>query len=140
MTQIPVTPRKALRLPDHFAFDVKPGEPCFLFGFSARSKAWNIDLRQFRLRPTPLTYLGGVYELSYAGLSLKLSRKHVSICGKKIQRLGKLNGIRGGGAFVLRNDAPRLAGIITEYHSNTAQIVCTSSGIVAEIVKQLGTT
>jgi hypothetical protein len=137
MTKMPVTSRKALRFPDHFAFDVTPGEACFVFGFPARSKAWNIDLRRFTLRPTPLTYLGSVYRLTFGGFSVKLSRKHVSSRGKKLPRLGKLNGISGGGAFVLRNDAPRLAGIITEYHSNTAEIVCTGSGIVAEIVRQL---
>jgi len=54
-----------------------------------------------------------------------------------VQDIGKLNGISGGAVFVLRNDTPRLAGIVIEYHSNTAEIVCTSSAVIWTMVRQV---
>jgi hypothetical protein len=47
--------------------------------------------------------------------------------GKPIPDVGKLNGISGGGAFVLRNGAPRLAGTLIEYHQNRGELKCTKS-------------
>lgn len=128
MTELPGTDaRRFLRLPQHLALDVKEGERCLLLGYPARSKSWELDQTRHTLKPDPLPFLNTVIKAAPEQFSIKLSRKHAYRRGKKVPRLGKLNGISGGGVFVLRNDTPALAGIVIEYHSNRAEIVCTSS-------------
>lgn len=139
MTEISPTPHPALRFPQHFAFDVRAHELCLIFGFPARSKSWHLDQTRHTLRPAPLSYLGSVFTASAGKFTVRLSRKNVHRSGKRLPRIGKLEGISGGGAFVLRNDAPKLAGIVIEYHSNSVEILCTSCVIVREMVRQLGT-
>jgi hypothetical protein len=58
-----------------------------------------------------------------------LNSKNVKSRGKRVLNIGKLKGMSGAGAFVLRNDRPRLAGIMIEYHADRAQIVCTKSEV-----------
>ncbi len=136
MTEIPATPPRSLRLPQHLAFDVQESELCLLIGFPARSKSWEFDHTRHTLRPAPLSYLGRVAKKSTARFSVRFDRKHLQRKGRTYS-VGKLNGISGGGAFVLRNDMPHLAGIIIEYHSRSAEIVCTSSVVVWTMAQQI---
>jgi hypothetical protein len=135
---IPQGNRQCLQLPDHLAFDVRPGEICLVFGFQARSKCWDFDLNQNTFRPTPLAYLGTVLKTSDAHFTLRLNFENTSRGGRRISNVGKLNGISGGGAFVLRRDAPRLAGIVIEYHRNRAELVCTNSLVAWRLASQVG--
>lgn len=137
IVEIPATVRHSLRFPDHFAFETAKGELCLILGYPARSKSWQIDEKQFTLRPAPLSYLTKIFKTSESRFSVRLGLNNVYRRGKRLPRLGKLEGISGGGAFVIRNDAPKLAGIVIEYHSNGAEIVCTSSLVLKEMVKQL---
>jgi hypothetical protein len=129
MAEVPVEPDRCLRFPDHLAFDVRQGELCLLLGYPARRRSWEFNRTRFTLTPTPLPYLGRVISTSTTHFSVRLSRKHVHRHGKRLQRLYKLDGISGGGAFVLRGGKPRLAGIVIEYHANRAEIVCTNSTV-----------
>jgi hypothetical protein len=138
LTQLPGIRCRSLRLPQHLALDVQSGERCLLLGYPARSKSWDLDQTKHTLRPKPLPYMSNVFKATPERFSIRLSRKHVRRGGKEVQRIGKLNGLSGGGVFVLRNQTPALAGIVIEYHSNSAEIVCTSSKVVWAMVKQLG--
>jgi hypothetical protein len=62
----------------------------------------------------------------------------MSFQGKKLPRIGKLNGIIGGGVFVIRNEAPKLAGVMIEYLRNRAELVCTNSRLVLEMARKIG--
>lgn len=138
MTEIPTATSGSLRLPQHLALDVQEGELCLLVGYPARSKSWQINQTKQTLRPAPLSYVGRVFKNTTGHFSVRFSRKHVYRSGNRLPRQGKLNGISGGGAFILRGDMPKLAGIIIEYHSNRSEIVCTSAIAVWEMVRQLG--
>jgi hypothetical protein len=138
LTELPTASCPFLRLPQHLAFDIRKGERSLLVGFPARSKSWEIDQTMQTVKPAPLCYLSDVLKTYKERFSVVLSRKHVRCNGQKLQRLGKLNGISGGGVFVLRKDTPKLAGIVIEYHSNSAEIVCISSMVIWEMVRELG--
>ena len=137
LTELSGVQCRSLRLPQHLAFDVQKGERSLLLGDPAGSKSWNVDREEHTLRPGSLPYLSNIYKTSPERFSVRLSRKHCRRARSRVQRIGKLNGISGGGVFVLRNDAPRLAGIVTEYHSNTAEIVCTNTAVIWTMVRQL---
>jgi hypothetical protein len=129
MAEIPLEPDRCLRFPDHLAFDVRQGDLCLLLGYPARRRSWEFDRTRLTLKPTPLPYLGRVISTSTTHFSVRLSLKHVHRHGKGLQRLYKLDGISGGGAFVLRGGKPRLAGIVIEYYANRTEIVCTNSTV-----------
>jgi hypothetical protein len=137
MTELPPPSRRCLRLPRHLASDIRGGELCLVVGFPARSKSWQLDHSRHTLRPAPFSYLGSVFRTLAGRFSVRFSRNHVSPDGRKLPQTGKLNGISGGGAFVLRDDRPRLAGIIIEYHSSSAEIVCSDSQVVWSMARQL---
>jgi hypothetical protein len=139
MTELPPPSRRCLKLPQHLASDIRPGERCLVLGFPARSKSWEIDHSRRTLQPKPLPYLGAVYRSSPEQFSVRFSPKRTYRNGKKLQRRGKLNGISGGGAFVLREDQPRLAGIVIEYHSNRGEMICTNSAVIWSMVSRLET-
>lgn len=137
LVEIPATARACLKLPQHLAFDVQDGERCLILGFPGRSKSWRLDQTGHTLRPTPLSYIGAVLNSSETHFSIGLNRKRIQSRGEKIRDIGKLNGVSGGGAFVLRNDAPRLAGIVIEYYPNRSEIVCTNSAVIWKLTSQL---
>lgn len=137
LTELPGVHCRSLRLPEHLALDVREGELSLMLGYPAGSKSWEFDRAAHTLRPGLLPYLNEIHKTSLERFSVKLSRQHCRRAGSRVQRIGKLNGISGGAVFVLRNDTPRLAGIVIEYHSNTSEIVCTSSAVVWTMVRQL---
>lgn len=137
MTELPPSSRRCLRLPRQLASDVRQGELCLVLGFPARLKSWELNHAERILRPAPFSFLGTVLRHSPGRFSIGFSRKRAYRNGKKLSRVGKLNGISGGGAFVLREDRPRLAGIVIEYHSNSAEIVCTDSAAIWSAARQL---
>jgi len=137
VTELPPAPRRCLRLPRHLAPEIRPGELCLILGFPARSKSWEFNYFQHTLRPAPLSYLARVFRSEPGRFSVRFSSKRTYRNGKKLPQQAKLNGISGGGAFVLRDDAPRLAVIVIEYHSNTAEIICTDSLAIWTMLKQL---
>jgi hypothetical protein len=137
LVEIPQGQRRCLRLPDHLAFDVREGEHCLIFGYQARDKCWDIDNARNTIRPTPFSYLGAVSHTSEAHFEVRLNPKQVQRHGKRFPNFGKLNGISGGGAFVLRKDSPRLAGVLIEYHADKAKLVCTNSTAVWSLLKQM---
>jgi hypothetical protein len=137
MTELPPSPRQCLRLPRHLAFDIRPGELCLVLGFPARSKSWNLDHAMHTIRPAPFSYLGTVFRSSPGRFSIRFSRKHTYRSGERLPRRGKLDGISGGGAFVLREGRPRLAGICIKYLSNSGEIVCTDSAAIWSAARQL---
>jgi hypothetical protein len=137
LAEISVAPAACLKLPQHLAFDVHEGEICLILGFPGRSKSWQFDQTRLTLRASPLSYVGVVLNASETRFSVRMNRKYIQSRGAKIPNIGKLNGISGGGAFVLRNDRPRLAGIVIEYHENISEIVCTSSAVVWKLTSQL---
>ena len=106
--------RRGLRIPQHLALEVKKGERCLFVGFQARSKSWEIDSSRFTLRPRPLSYMGTVYDVRPERFSIRFSDKKLYRGGAKQNPVGKLHGISGAGVFVLRQDSPRLAGIVIE--------------------------
>lgn len=132
--EIPQSPRQSLRLPRHLAPDVREWEPCLIFGYQAREKCWEFDRVSHSLRPKPLSYLGVVSGTTEGHFTLGLTRTQLKRDGKDV---GKLNGISGGGAFVLRNGAPRLAGILIEYHQNRDELKCTNSLSVWSLAVQI---
>ena len=139
LTELPPSSHRCLRLPHQLASDIRRGELCLVLGFPARSKSWDLDHVGDTLRPAPLSYLGTVFRSSPGRFSVRFSRKHAHRNGHRVPRIGKLNSISGGGAFVLRADRPRLAGIVIEYHSNSSEIICTDSLAVWSVARQLGT-
>jgi hypothetical protein len=137
MTELPPPSRRCLKLPRHLAADIRQGELCLILGFPARAKSWNLDHAGHTLRPAPLPYLGTVFRNAPGRFSVRLGRKHTYRNGQKQPRRGKLNGISGGGAFVLRSDRPRLAGVVIEYHSNSAEIICTDASAVWSMARRI---
>jgi hypothetical protein len=137
MFEVPSGPWRYLRIPDHLAADIRQGELCFIFGYPSRPKGWQFDRERHTFQPSPLCYLGRVFRAYPTRFTVRLSRKHVHRGVERLPRLGKLNGISGGGAFVLRGDRPRLAGIVIEYHSNSAEIVCTNSVIIWSLARRI---
>lgn len=133
LVEIMASQRRCLRLPEHLAFDIREGELCLLFGFPARTRSWEFDHSRHSLKPTPLSYLGSVQSVSEGHFAVKLNPKRTQSKGKKVSFI-KLNGMSGGGVFVLRNDTPRLAGILIEYHKNEGKLLCTNSTVLWSLV------
>jgi hypothetical protein len=133
LVEIPASPRRCLRLPEHLAFDIREGELCLLFGFPARTRSWEFDRSRHSLRPSPLSYLSSVQGVSEGHFTVKMSSKRLQANGRKASLI-KLNGVSGGGVFVLRNDRPRLAGILIEYHKNEGKALCTNSTVIWSLV------
>jgi hypothetical protein len=125
--RLPRASGPGLRLPQHLALDVKEGEICLFVGFQARPKSWIIDSSRLTLRPQPLSYMGIVLKPSAERFSVRFNEKKLHRSGVKHNAVGKLNGISGAGVFVLRQDSPRLAGIVIEYHKRDSEVVATSS-------------
>jgi hypothetical protein len=119
--------RSGLRIPEHLALDVKEGERCLFVGFPARPKSWDIDRSRQTLRPQPLAYMGTVRTPSVERFSIGFNQKQLYRSGAKQNAIGKLNGISGTGVFVLREDSPRLAGIVIEHQKLASEIIATSS-------------
>lgn len=119
--------RRGLRLPQHLALEVKEGERCLFVGFQARAKSWEIDSSALTLRPRPLSYMGTVHKPSAKRFSIKFNEKQLYRSGVRQNAVGKLNGISGAGVFVLRQDSPRLAGIVIEHHNRASEIIATSA-------------
>ncbi len=124
---LPSASRSGLRIPLHLALSVKEGERCLFVGFQARAKSWEIDSTRLTMRPRPLAYMGTVCKPSAERFSIRFNQKQLYRSGAKQNAVGKLNGISGAGVFVLREDSPRLAGIIIEYHQRTSEIIATSA-------------
>lgn len=133
------TPLQCLRIPQHLALNVRERELCLVLGFQSRAKCWKFNHADKTMRASPFAYLGTVLRLSGNRLALKLSRKQIRRDGNPIPDVGRLNGISGGGAFVLRDGRPRLAGFVIEYDKNREELVCTNSHMIDEMVKQLET-
>jgi hypothetical protein len=121
------TSRPGLPLPQYLALEVKERERCLFVGFQARPKSWNIDSSRLTVRPTPLSYMGTVLKPSAQRFSIRFNEKHLYRSGRRHNAVGKLNGISGAGVFVLRQDSPRLAGIVIEYHKSASEIIATTS-------------
>jgi len=140
MTEISIGGR-FLRLPVDLALDVRDGERCLMYGFPARSKSWKIERwgrGEFALGSRPFSCIGTIYKASPLSFTIRVSLKQISFQRKKLQRIGKLNGISGGGVFVIRNDAPKLAGVMIECIRNRAELVCTNSRLVLEMARKIG--
>jgi hypothetical protein len=127
IVRLPCASRPGLRLPQHLALEVKEGERCLFVGFQARLRSWDIDSSRLTLRPRPLSYMGTVLKPSAERFSIRFNEKQLYRSGAKQNAVGKLNGISGAGVFVLREDSPRLAGIVIEYHKPASEIIATSS-------------
>ena len=137
LTELSTPTSRCLKLPGHLAANIRQGELCLVFGYPARSKSWELNNLQHTLRPVPFSYLGSVFKTSPGRFTVRFSRRPISRNGKKLPQMGKLNGISGGGAFVLRDDRPRLAGIVIEYHQERDEIVCTDSLAIWSAAQQL---
>lgn len=127
IVRLPRASRAGLQLPQHLALEVKEGELCLFVGFQARPKSWDIDSSRLTLRPRPLAYMGIVLKQSAERFSIRFREKQLCRSGAKQNPIGKLNGISGAGVFVLREDSPKLAGIVIEYHKRASEIIATSS-------------
>jgi len=125
--RLPRASGPGLRLPQHLALDVKEGELCLFVGLQARPKSWVIDSSRQTLRPQPLSYMGTVFKTFPERFSVRFNEKKLYRSGVKHNAVGKLNGISGAGVFVLRQDSPRLAGIVIEYHKRDSEVIATSS-------------
>jgi len=137
LVQIPQSPRRCLRLPHHLTFVVRQRELCLVLGYQAREKCWEFDRVKHSVRPKPFSYLGVVSGITEGDFTLKLTRTQLKRDGQTIPDVGKLNGISGGGAFVLRNGAPRLAGILIEYHQSKGELKCTNSLAIWSLAAQI---
>jgi hypothetical protein len=124
---LPAASRRGLILPQHLAVDVKVGERCLFVGFQAREKSWKIDSSRQTIRPKPLSYMGTVLKPSELQFSIRFNEKQLYRNGSKQNAVGKLNGISGAGVYVLRNDAPKLAGMVIEFQKRTSEIIATRS-------------
>jgi hypothetical protein len=71
--------------------------------------------------------MGIVLKPSAERFSIRFREKQLCRSGAKQNPIGKLNGISGAGVFVLREDSPKLAGIVIEYHKRASEIIATSS-------------
>jgi len=120
--------RPGLRLPQHLALEVSEGELCLFLGFQARAKSWEINSSPLTIRSRrPLSYMGRVIKPSADRFRIRFNEKRTQRGGVRQNAVGKLNGISGAGVFVLRQDSPRLAGIVIEYHTRASEIIATSS-------------
>ncbi|MFI5117508.1 MAG: hypothetical protein ACHP8B_12515 [Terriglobales bacterium] len=135
LIELPNNAKRFLRMPQHLALELREGELCLFVGFQARSKSWEIDPNRNSLRPSPLSYLGRVSRPSTERFSIRFNQKQLQRGGGRRPPIGKLNGISGSGVFVLRDDAPKLAGIIIEYHAMRSEIVCSSAIVIWEMLK-----
>jgi hypothetical protein len=124
---LPSASRRGLSLPQHLALDVKVGERCLFVGFQARAKSWEINSSRQTLRPRPLSYMGTVLKPSDLRFSIRFNEKQLYRSGAKQNAIGKLNGISGAGVYVIRNDAPKLAGIVIEFQKRASEIIATRS-------------
>lgn len=124
---LPSASRPGLSLPQHLALDVKEGERCLFVGFQARSKSWEINPSGQTIRPQPLSYMGTVLKRTDLRFSIRFNEKQLYRSGAKQNAIGKLNGISGAGVYVIRNDAPKLAGIVIEFQKRASEIIATSS-------------
>src|SRR5262249_13019203 len=113
------------------------GERSLLYGYPAREKSWDVDRAEGTIRPSSLPYLSDILKVSPERLIVKLNRKRCLREGGPIQEIGKLNGISGGGVFVLRNDSPHLAGIVIEHHSKTSEVICISSTVIGAMAARI---
>jgi hypothetical protein len=125
--RLPRASRPGLLLPQHLALEVKAGEPCLFVGFQARPKSWEINSSSVTIRPRPLSYMGTVQKPTMERFSIGFNDKRLYRGGERQNPVGKPNGISGAGVFVLRQDSPRLAGIVIEYHKRASEIIATSS-------------
>jgi hypothetical protein len=137
LVEIPQSPRRCLRLPHHLTFDVRQRELCLVLGYQAREKCWEFDRVRDSVRPKPFSYLGVVSGITEGHFTLKVTRTQLKRDGQPIPDAGKLNGISGGGAFVLRDGAPRLAGILIEYHRSRGELKCTNSLAIWSLAAQI---
>lgn len=126
-----------LKVQQHLALEVRNGEMCLFVGLQARTKSWDIDVKRNTLRPAPLSYLGQVCNSSPERFSIRFNEKNLRRSGVKQPPVGKLNGISGCGVWVLRNDMPKLAGIIIEYHRRQSKIIATNSRMLWEMLKKI---
>jgi hypothetical protein len=137
VTELPPPSRPCLQLPRQLASHIREGELCLVLGFPARSKSWEFDHAGRVLRPAPFAFIGTVTRISPGRFSVIFSRKHAHRNGRKLPRVGKLNGISGGGGFVLRDARPRLAGIVIDYPRG-AEIGFTDSDVIWSMMRRLG--
>lgn len=117
--------RPGLSFPEHLALEVKEGERCLFVGFQSRPKSWDINSPLQTIRPKPLSYMGTVLKPSDLRFSIRFNEKQLYRSGAKHSAVGRLNGVSGAGVYVLRNDAPKLAGIVIEFHRRTSEIIAT---------------
>ncbi len=136
LIEVPAAPRPCLRLPQHLALDLRDGELCLFVGLQAREKSWDINPAQATMRPRPLSYLGTIRRSSPTRFSIGFNDKNLRRSGRKYGAIGKLNGISGAAVYVLRNDAPRLAGIVIEYHPRRSELIATSAAALWEMMRQ----
>ena len=127
--------RPGLSLPRHLALEVNEGERCLFVGFQARPKSWEVNASRQTLRPRPLAYMGSVLKASRDRFGIRFNEKQLYRGSAKQNPVGKLNGISGAGVFVLRNDSPRLAGIIIEYHRRSSEVIATSAVALLSMVE-----
>ena len=127
--------RSGLSLPRHLALEVNEGERCLFVGFQVRSKSWEANASRQTLRPRPLAFMGSVLKTSRERFSVRFNEKQLYRSGAKQNQVGKLNGISGAGVFVLRNDSPKLAGIIIEYHRHNSEIIATTAVALIGMLK-----
>lgn len=135
LIELPRNPKHWLRMPHILAPNVTAGELCLFVGYQARPKSWQFETASNALRPSPLSYLGRVSNPTAERFSIRFNQKQIERHARR--NVGKLNGISGSGVFVLRNDSPKLAGIVIEYHAKRSEIVCTNSVVIWELLKQL---
>lgn len=108
----------------------------FLWDFRLGKNPWEMDSQRHKVRPRPLSYLGAIRKSSPTRFSIRFSDKHPHRSGVKQNAVGKLNGISGAGVYVLRNDSPKLAGIVIEYHPRQSEIISTSAVALWEMMRQ----
>jgi hypothetical protein len=71
--------------------------------------------------------MGTVLKASDLRFSIGFNEKQLYRSGAKQNAIGKLNGISGAGVYVIRNDAPKLAGIVIEFQKLASEIIATRS-------------
>ncbi len=136
LIEVPMASRPCLKLPQHLALDIRDGELCLFVGFQARERSWAMDSQRHTMRPHPLSYLGAIRKSSPTRFSIRFSDKQLHRGGVKQNAVGKLNGISGAGVYVLRDDSPKLAGIVIEHHPRQSEIISTSAVVLLEIMRR----
>ncbi len=137
LVELSTSAPQSLRLPQHLALDARKGEMCLFVGLQARIKSWHVDANRNTLRPSPLSYLGNVCNSSPERFSIRFNQKKLHRSCVRQPPVGRLNGISGSGVFVLRDDMPKLAGIIIEHHPMRSEIIATSSFVLWEMLKRV---